>query len=97
MAESYFWVKDLGKTKRVGLNDHGRDELGEVSFIDLPAAGTTLTAGDKFIAVEAEKAVTDVDSPVSGKIVKVNEVVGDDPAGLNSSDEDQNWLVEIEE
>ena len=82
-------------TKRIGLNDAGRDELGEVSFIDVPAVGTTLKQADKFIAVEAEKAVTDVDSPVDGKITKINEAVVDDPAALNSKDENKNWIVEV--
>ncbi|MBB1079927.1 glycine cleavage system protein H [Limosilactobacillus sp. STM2_1] len=96
MAKSYFWVKEQSDgTKRVGLNDAGRDELGSVSFIDVPAVGTTLKQNDKFIAVEAEKAVTDVDSPIDGKIVKVNENIVDDPAGLNSSDEEKNWIVEV--
>ena len=50
---------------------------------------------DKFIAVEAEKAVTDVDSPVDVKITKINEAIIDDPAGLNSSDVEKNWIVEV--
>ena len=57
--------------------------------------GTTLKQADKFIAVEAEKAVTDVDSPVDGKITKINEAIIDDPAGLNSSDMEKNWIVEV--
>ncbi|GGI63278.1 glycine cleavage system protein H [Limosilactobacillus caviae] len=96
MSKSYFWVKEQADgTKRIGLNDAGRDELGEVSFIDVPAVGTTLKQADKFIAVEAEKAVTDVDSPVDGKITKINEAVVDDPAALNSKDENKNWIVEV--
>ncbi|MBC8744336.1 glycine cleavage system protein H [Lactobacillus sp. Marseille-P7033] len=96
MSKSYFWVKEQADgTKRIGLNDAGRDELGEVSFIDVPAVGTTLKQADKFIAVEAEKAVTDVDSPVDGKITKINEAVVDDPAVLNSKDENKNWIVEV--
>ncbi|MBD5807051.1 glycine cleavage system protein H [Lactobacillus sp. 0.1XD8-4] len=98
MAKSYFWVKEQADgTKRVGLNDTGRDELGAVSFVDVPAAGTTLKHNDKFIAVEAEKAVTDVDSPIDGKIVKINEGIIDDPAGLNSTDEAKNWIVEVKD
>lgn len=96
MTKNYFWVKTLADgSKRVGLNDQGRDELGEVSFIDVPEAGTTLKQDDKFIAVEAEKAVTDIDSPVDGQITKVNEEIIDDPAGLNSTDEAKNWIVEV--
>lgn len=96
MTKNYFWVKPLADgTKRIGLNDNGRDELGEIAFIDVPEVGTTLKQNDKFIAVEAEKAVTDVDSPVDGKIIKVNEKIVDDPAGLNSDSETENWIVEV--
>ena len=93
---NYFWTKKLdnGNT-RVGLNDQGRDDLGQIGFIDVPAVGTVLEDGGKFVAVEAEKAVTDLDSPVAGKIVAVNAKVVDDPAGLSSADEEQNWIVEV--
>lgn len=96
MAKNYFWTKKQADgTTRIGLNDAGRDDLGSISFIDIPAVGTPLKANDKFIAVEAEKAVTDIDSPIDGQVVKVNEALFDDPAGLDSADEAQNWIVEV--
>lgn len=96
MAKNYFWIKEQADgSKRIGLNDQGRDDLGEISFIDVPTAGASLKQNDKFIAVEAEKAVTDIDSPVDGTITKVNEAILDDPAGLNSTDEAKNWIVEV--
>lgn len=92
----YFWTKKLDNGNvRVGLSDQGRDDLGEINFIDVPAKDTELTIGGKFVSVEAEKAVTDLDSPVAGTIVAVNETVVDDPAGLSSADEAQNWIVEV--
>ena len=95
-TESYFWTKkqDNGNV-RLGLNDNGRDELSQISFIDVPAVGTKLTSGDKFIAVEAEKAVTDIDSPVDGEIVAVNQKAIDKPELLGSTDENDNWIVEV--
>lgn len=93
---NYFWTKKLDNGNTwVGLNDQGRDDLGQISFIDVPAVGTVLEDGGKFVAVEAEKAVTDLDSPVAGKIVAVNAKVVDDPASLSSADEEQNWIVEV--
>ncbi|MBB1063034.1 glycine cleavage system protein H [Limosilactobacillus fastidiosus] len=96
VAESYFWVKkqDNGNV-RIGLNDSGRDDLGQIGFIDVPATGTKLINGGKFIAVEAEKAVTDLDSPVDGEIVTVNQKAIDQPELLDSSDERDNWIVEV--
>ena len=95
-TESYFWTEkqDNGNT-RLGLNDNGRDDLGQVSFIDVPTVGTKLTNGGKFVAVEAEKAVTDIDSPVDGEIVAVNQKVIDQPELLGSSDKNDNWIVEV--
>lgn len=82
--------------RRICLNQHGRDELGTVSFIDVPAAGVTLTKGSKFISVEAEKAVTDIESPVTGKIVLTNTDAIDDPSLLSSNDDKINWICEVE-
>ena len=95
-TESYFWTEkqDNGNT-RLGLNDNGRDDLGQVSFIDVPAVGTKLTNGGKFVSGEAEKAVTDIDSPFDGEIVAVNQKVIDQPELLGSSDKNDNWIVEV--
>lgn len=97
-AENYFWTKKQANgNTRLGLNDAGRDELGQISFIDVPAVGTVLTDGGKFVAVEAEKAVTDLDSPVSGEIVAVNQKAIDQPELLDSSEENDNWIVEVKD
>lgn len=91
---NYFWTTKLADgTTKVGLNDQGRDDLGEVSFIDLPAKGTVLEENGKFLSVEAEKAVTDLDSPVAGTIVEVNDKLADQPEDLSSGDQDKNWIV----
>lgn len=94
--DNYFWTKKMDDgTTRVGLNDQGRDDLGGVSFIDLPAEGTVLEENGKFISVEAEKAVTDLESPVAGTIVAVNSKLEDQPEDLSSSDEAKNWIVAV--
>ncbi|MEY8442317.1 glycine cleavage system protein H [Lactobacillaceae bacterium 24-114] len=94
--EGYFWLeKQDNNTVTVGMNDQGRDELGQVSFIDVPAVGAVLKKGDKFIAVEAEKAVTDIDSPVDGKILAVNEAAIDQPELLGTTDTDKNWIIKV--
>ncbi|QZN93607.1 glycine cleavage system protein H [Limosilactobacillus panis] len=93
---NYFWTKRVADgTTRIGLNDQGRDDLGEVSFIDLPETGTELTEGGKFLSVEAEKAVTDLESPVTGKIVAVNDKLADSPEDLSSDDEQKNWIIDV--
>lgn len=87
--QDYFWIQQLDNGhQRVGFNDHAHDDLGTISFIDVPAPGVTLTQGGKFISVEAEKAVTDLVSPVTGKLVVVNQTMVDNPMA-------NEWLVEI--
>lgn len=91
-----FWVEQLANGhQRVGISDQARDDLGAISFIDVPAVGVTLTAGGKFISVEAEKAVTDLDSPVTGQVVAINQDAIDDPSKLSSTSHDDNWIVEV--
>ena len=92
---NYFWTAATAEGTKVGLNDQGRDDLGEVSFIDLPAVVTVLKTNGKFLSVEAEKAVTDLDSPVSGTIVAVNEKLADQPEDLSSNDQGKNWIVVV--
>lgn len=91
-----FWVEKLANGhQRVGISDQARDDLGAISFIDVPAIGVTLKSGGKFISVEAEKAVTDLDSPVNGQIVATNQTAIDDPSKLSSTSHDDNWIVEV--
>ena len=83
---NYFWTAATAEGTKVGLNDQGRDDLGEVSFIDLPAVGTVLKTNGKFLSV---------DSPVSGTIVAVNEKLADQPEDLSSNDQGKNWIVVV--
>lgn len=91
---NYFWTHQLDDgTSQVGLNDEGRQQLGMVLFIDLPAVGTVLTENGKFVSVEAEKTVTNLDSPLAGTVIAVNEKLGNNPAALNSNSAEDNWIV----
>lgn len=92
----FLWVQvSNNQHQRIGLSDQGRAKLGTVSFIDVPATGVTLIQGGKFISVEAQKAVTDVACPVSGKVVAVNQQIIDNPTLLSSTDRAVNWIVEV--
>jgi len=91
-SENGFWIKKEEDTYTIGLSDKGQDDLGQVSFIDLPEEGAITTA-DSLIGVEAAKAMTDLTSPVSGTITEVNEALGDNPENLNSTDDSVNWIA----
>lgn len=83
-ADSHEWAKVEGNSATVGITDHAQDHLGDVVYVELPEVGKSLTKGEGFGAVESVKATSDVYSPVSGKVVEVNEELNNSP-GLVST------------
>ncbi len=92
--EEYLWVKDTDGKQRVGLTKEGQEALGDVKFVDLPIIGKQINQGDSTGSVEAQKAVVEMQSPVSGKIVTVNDKLNDSPELLNGT-EAEAWLFEV--
>ncbi|MFD1471487.1 glycine cleavage system protein H [Companilactobacillus mishanensis] len=92
--KNYLWVKDMDESQRVGLTKEGQHALGDVKFVDLPIVGKDIHKGDSTGSVEAQKAVVELQSPVSGKIVNVNDKLNDTPELLNGSEEEA-WLFEV--
>jgi len=82
-ADSHEWVKVDGNSATVGITDHAQDHLGDVVYVELPEVGATVTQGDSFGAVESVKATSDVNSPVSGKVIEVNQELNTSPALLS--------------
>ena len=78
-ADSHEWVKVEGNTAVVGITDHAQDHLGDVVYVELPEVGAAVTQGGSFGAVESVKATSDINSPVSGKVVEVNEELSNSP------------------
>ena len=78
-ADSHEWVKVEGNTATVGITDHAQDHLGDVVYVELPDKGVSVKQGGAFGAVESVKATSDVNSPVSGKVVEVNEELNSSP------------------
>lgn len=95
-SEDGFWLEKKEKTVIIGLSDKGQDDLGIVSFVDLPTEGP-IKKDDVLIGVEAAKAVTELTVPVTGKIMAVNEALEDEPRILNSEKREETWIVEMSE
>ncbi|CAI9090553.1 OLC1v1025353C1 [Oldenlandia corymbosa var. corymbosa] len=95
-ADSHEWVKVDGNVATVGITDHAQDHLGDVVYVELPEVGAGVTQGSSFGAVESVKATSDVYSPVSGKVVEVNEVLNDSPGMINGSPYEDGWLMKVE-
>ena len=94
-SKSHEWVKMDGDVAVIGISDFAQDALGDVVFINLPAEGDSVTAGDAFGDVESVKAVSDLVSPVSGTVCAVNEDLLDAPEKLNS-DPYGAWIIKVE-
>ena len=94
-TKDHEWIKMEGDIAVIGISDFAQDALGDVVFINLPEVGDTVTAGESFSDVESVKAVSDVNSPVTGVIVAVNEDLADSPENLNS-DPYGSWIIKVE-
>ena len=90
------WVRVTDGTARIGISDFAQDELGDVVFVDLPADGEAVTAGEDFGVVESIKAVSDIYTPVSGTVSAVNDAVEGEPELLNDDPYGDGWLVRVE-
>ena len=94
-TKDHEWRVMEGDIAVIGISDFAQDALGDVVFINLPEVGDTVTAGESFGDVESVKAVSDVNSPVTGVIVAVNEDLADSPENLNS-DPYGSWIIKVE-
>lgn len=87
---------DDGNRIRVGISDFAQDALGDVVYVDLPDEGTDVRAGEAFGEVESTKSVSDLFSPVSGRIVGRNQELADAPQLVNEDPYGDGWMVIIE-
>jgi glycine cleavage system H protein len=94
-AKSHEWVRVTGDTATVGITDHAQHELTDVVFVELPAVGRQVNAGETCAVVESVKTASDIYSPVSGQIAEVNKAVVDNPALVNSEPYGKGWFYRI--
>ena len=94
-SKSHEWIKMDGDVAVIGISDFAQDALGDVVFINLPAEGDEVTAGESFGDVESVKAVSDLICPVTGVICAVNEELLDAPELLNK-DAYAAWIIKVE-
>lgn len=89
------WVS-IGSPCRIGISDYAQDALGDLTFVELPDVGAELSPGEEFGALESTKSVSPLLSPVSGKVLAVNELLSDDPGLINHDPYGDGWIVEVE-
>jgi glycine cleavage system H protein len=95
-SEEHEWVKVEGEKVRVGITDFAQSELGDIVFVELPEVGDEITANEPFGSVESVKTVSELYSPVSGKVVEINEDLNDSPEFVNESPYEKAWMIVLE-
>jgi glycine cleavage system H protein len=95
-TKTHEWIKLTGTKAKIGITDHAQHELTDIVFVELPTVGKEIKKGEELCVVESVKSVSEVYTPISGKITSVNTKLDDSPEVINSSPYDDGWLVEIE-
>ena len=94
-TEDHEWIAVDGAAATVGITDHARTQLGDIVFVELPAAGTKLVKGKEAAVVESVKAASDVFAPVSGTVTEGNSALEADPSILNDAPEGDGWFFRL--
>jgi glycine cleavage system H protein len=95
-TKEHEWAREQGGRIVIGITDFAQDQLGDVVFVGLPESGTEVEAGKPLGEVESTKSVSDVYSPVSGKVLEKNSEVETTPELINSDPYEKGWLVAID-
>ena len=94
-SKDHEWVKVEGDKAYVGISDFAQHALGDIVFVELPDIDAEFTSGDAFGVVESVKAASDMNIPLSGKVLEINEAIVDSPELVNE-DSYENWMIVIE-
>lgn len=93
-TKDHEWVKVSGDVAEIGVTDFAQQQLGDVVFVELPAVGTAVTAGQAFGTIESVKAVSELFAPMSGEVVEVNEALAAKPELVNAEPHAA-WMVRV--
>jgi len=94
-SESHEFVRVEGNFCYIGITDYAQNALGNVVYVDLPDEDEEITAGEEFGAVESVKAASDLNSPISGTVIEVNNALENNPELINK-DAFENWIIKVE-
>ncbi len=79
----------------IGITDFAQDQLGDVVYLDLPAEGDEISAGERFGEIESVKTVSDLYAPISGEVLAANGELEEQPELVNDSPYDEGWLIRV--
>ena len=95
-TKNHEWLRVDGDKAYVGISDYAQHAMGDVVFVELPELDASFKQDDNIVTIESVKAVSDVYSPVSGKVVEINEELEDEPAAINEDPYGKGWIFAIE-
>jgi len=94
-TDDHEWIRDEGETGTIGITAFASEQLGDIVFVELPAPGTRLAAGQAFGVVESVKAVSDLYAPVGGEVVEANGELASRPELVNADPYGGGWMVRL--
>jgi len=94
-AKSHEWCKVDGDVATVGISHFAQEQLGDLTFVELPEVGDTFEAGAEMGSVESVKAASEIYSPVAGEVIEVNEALADAPEKVNEDPYGDGWMIKL--
>ncbi len=95
-TKDHEWVQVDGECATIGISEHAAEELGDITFVELPEVGIDFIVGDVLAVVESVKAASDIYAPISGTVKDVNPELENEPGTINSSAEENGWICKID-
>lgn len=94
-TKTHEWARVEGDTVTIGIADYAQSELGDITYLELPEPGDSISAAEPFGVVESVKAASDIYSPIDGEVIERNEDVISGPDVVNASPYDRAWLLKV--
>ena len=94
-TKDHEWLVIVDGVATIGVTDFAQEQLGDVVFVELPDIGALLTEGDEVAVIESVKAAGEINAPINGTVVAVNEILADEPELLNRSPEEGGWMFKV--
>ena len=94
-SKDHEWVRVKGDTAVIGITDHAQEQLGDVVYVELPKVGDEFAGNDSFGSVESVKAVSEIFTPVAGKISATNDSLNDEPEKVNKDPYGDGWMIKM--
>lgn len=95
-TKEHEWCRIQGQRAIIGITEHAQDQLGDIVYVELPEVGDPVKKGEAFGVVESTKAVSELFSPVTGKVVEVNDPLSDAPETINEDPYEEGWMIQVE-